>query len=300
MERDQDVSRLDWWPEDKAGACPDPEILAAFVDGRLDSGERSRIARHLAGCTRCYEAFTGTLEALPEKVVASSASATRIWLPIAAAVACLAVGFVWLRARSPLPGPGRYLSSVMGVAVATDVEPWPVVVFRGTPEDAASGSAFEIGVLLVDAQTLAARGDAAAARPRFLRLAQVLERAGFLEREADLCREAGEASEETIRGYGTRIAPLADALADRFDRRDLVQGAWAEAGRLAALGRERPFFDDSRQRAILRSWSGPREVGPREARALAQVADRWPQGESAPEWPRLAEAFSEILETHVR
>lgn len=38
--------------------CPDLELLAAFVDGRLRGADRDRVASHVAGCEACYFVFT--------------------------------------------------------------------------------------------------------------------------------------------------------------------------------------------------------------------------------------------------
>lgn len=41
----------------RPGVCPDPEELAAFVDGRLPEGARADMERHLAECAGCRELF---------------------------------------------------------------------------------------------------------------------------------------------------------------------------------------------------------------------------------------------------
>jgi CHAT domain-containing protein len=40
------------------GACPDLELIAAFVDGRLTRRERKRVEDHLSACEDCYFLFT--------------------------------------------------------------------------------------------------------------------------------------------------------------------------------------------------------------------------------------------------
>jgi tetratricopeptide (TPR) repeat protein len=39
-------------------ACPDPETLAAYLDGRLTAAERTAMAEHLATCEDCYSVFS--------------------------------------------------------------------------------------------------------------------------------------------------------------------------------------------------------------------------------------------------
>lgn len=45
----------------RSAVCPDPELLAAFVDGRLARGERAAIERHLAECDACREVLAETV-----------------------------------------------------------------------------------------------------------------------------------------------------------------------------------------------------------------------------------------------
>jgi len=42
------------------GACPEPQALAGYVDGRLEANARRRIEAHLVGCAECREVVTGT------------------------------------------------------------------------------------------------------------------------------------------------------------------------------------------------------------------------------------------------
>src|SRR5579872_4245063 len=49
--------------------CPDPETMAAFLDGRLTGADRTRVIEHMAGCADCYFIFsesTRTAAAVPE------------------------------------------------------------------------------------------------------------------------------------------------------------------------------------------------------------------------------------------
>jgi tetratricopeptide (TPR) repeat protein len=39
-------------------ACPELEVIAAYLDGRLSERERAQVAAHVAGCETCYFVFT--------------------------------------------------------------------------------------------------------------------------------------------------------------------------------------------------------------------------------------------------
>ena len=44
--------------------CPEAEVLAAYVDGRLGSEDLARISNHLVDCERCYETVAATVRFL--------------------------------------------------------------------------------------------------------------------------------------------------------------------------------------------------------------------------------------------
>ena len=45
--------------------CPEPELLAAFVDGSLERAERNLVERHAASCSRCAHILAATLDVGP-------------------------------------------------------------------------------------------------------------------------------------------------------------------------------------------------------------------------------------------
>jgi tetratricopeptide (TPR) repeat protein len=97
--------------------CLDVETLAAFVDGGLTSGERSRVELHLAACQDCFALFTEsvkTAHAMTDRTapargtVASIATRPRRglvrWAAAGAglaAAAALALAVWWPRAERP-------------------------------------------------------------------------------------------------------------------------------------------------------------------------------------------------------
>ena len=57
-------------------ACPDPETLATFLDGRLGEGERDSVAAHLTTCESCYAVVVAASQTKPALV---ELSAPRPW-----------------------------------------------------------------------------------------------------------------------------------------------------------------------------------------------------------------------------
>ena len=83
----------------RAGACLDPETVAAYLDGRLTSAEMREIEVHLADCDDCRELTTGTakvVEAMDAEDRLSGPRRRALWvktgvLGLAAAVALVLV-----------------------------------------------------------------------------------------------------------------------------------------------------------------------------------------------------------------
>src|SRR5262250_2415939 len=44
--------------------CPDPETLAALIDGRLDPQQAQPVRAHVEECQECFVVVRGTLQAL--------------------------------------------------------------------------------------------------------------------------------------------------------------------------------------------------------------------------------------------
>jgi hypothetical protein len=99
-------------------ACPDPELLAAFVDGGLQSVERDRIERHAASCSGCAQilavvAASEPLAAQHGRTAGRSGWRALRWaVPVATAVV---VGGVWFIT------PGQDSRSVAPLSPADEV-----------------------------------------------------------------------------------------------------------------------------------------------------------------------------------
>jgi anti-sigma factor RsiW len=64
--------------------CPDPNALAAYVDGRASPEEVARLEEHLAACAACFEILADVragLDAVAPEVPADSTSAARALVP---------------------------------------------------------------------------------------------------------------------------------------------------------------------------------------------------------------------------
>src|SRR5262245_4618314 len=67
---------------EQLGECPDPGLIAAYVDGRLSESERDALHRHLALCDSCTE-LVAEVVAANEAALGSGAAPTASEQPAA-------------------------------------------------------------------------------------------------------------------------------------------------------------------------------------------------------------------------
>lgn len=88
----------------RADACPEPELLAAYIDGQLSPGERTQLERHLAGCAECRDIVSDGVAAVAELPVAVPRRSSRTrWVGVAVALAAAAAIVIAVRLQRPAP-----------------------------------------------------------------------------------------------------------------------------------------------------------------------------------------------------
>ncbi|MGH7469131.1 MAG: hypothetical protein ACRENP_14335 [Longimicrobiales bacterium] len=237
-----------------SAGSPDPETLAAFVDGTLAASERDRVSRALASSPELYETVVEAVavrnELLAERVlpisvrIRSRMLRPAVALPIAAALAgLLMVGRVLQSPSSPYA-----LQLVEDAAWITQMQQqgahptlgreWSRIVWPASRSATASGlpvnAAFGAGVLLVNLEVAAAIRDGA----------------GETTARSELSRILGDVP------LGSRAASLAATATTERARRDLARsieqlfagspwyalGIWLGQARLAAAAGDPAFF----------------------------------------------------------
>src|SRR3954465_11572259 len=91
----------------RADACPEPEQLAAYIDGTLTPDERTQMERHLAECPECRDVVAESVAALDELggLPARKRPSMRAWAGVGVVLAAAAAIVIAVRLQRPtLPG----------------------------------------------------------------------------------------------------------------------------------------------------------------------------------------------------
>lgn len=244
--------------------CPDPETLAALVDGRLSTEARRAIVVHLDGCELCYDTVVETTrfqgDEEPRGRLLGRGRFVRPrdwWLGVAAAAALVAAALLVLSVSRDEPErsvvaslpDGRAGSSLVAFVSpktlsAVEENLWPAwpdeEPSMGFALPARGAIDFRLGVRLADLRLAAAAEDDAAyetALGHFERSLQPADLRSALAEEVVRARES-EAAEDRAEA----VEALMRALADHTEPEALNLGLWAETSRVAAVANDYEFF----------------------------------------------------------
>jgi hypothetical protein len=298
-------------PIPPAGACPDDEQLAAFLDDGLSPPERAVVVAHLASCALCRETVAGTARVMDDLGEAGGArrrapgrrlSVLQPWLSAAAALLLGVTGAAYWNLR-----PRELTETDLVQALRGQRGPlahfWTAGVVRGSPDadQPLSVRSFGLGATLLDLRVAFEAGDAARAGERLQLIVVRLAGLDFMEQEAGLfaaARERVRTADELPR-IAVEVAALEPRLEARLDRRWLALGRWAEAGRLAAASRLPGFFSRAENRRFVR-WvrsSLADELRADVASDLSAIESAWPEKGPADEAQlgRLDACFARLM-----
>lgn len=155
---------------DDAYLCPEPSVLGAFVEGRLDAAARAAVDRHLATCAECVGIVGDATRFLEEETdeVSDAEVEPPTKLPmraiaaIAAAVVCAVALTAWFAAsrRDPL----THLRSVAARVDTRPIEPRLAGFAYKPPATPRGGPSIEDDALLREAERVAGSAPAPHAR----------------------------------------------------------------------------------------------------------------------------------------
>lgn len=289
----------------------DAERLAALLDRRLNERERAEVLEQLASSdedisifadavavARELEEAEGGAVVVPLRRTPRTARWGGRWTALAALLAALALSpWIWSRVRGGDAGaPARAVALLerggAGLPAGWDDRPWSSTRGAGDPL-APPARAARLGALMVDLEVAVEERDPAAQRLAAAIAAMLEEVPGagqavFIFHQVE--KRAGEAPEalEPLLAQGWEAA-------ERLPESGvLALGAWAEAGRIAALRRQTGFFRNPESAAALdRAAALPGLSAP--ARAAVERLRSGTGPDAAPDWAALERDFAELL-----
>ena len=304
----------------------DPDLVAAFIDGRLSGAERERVVRLLAESEEAFEIYADAVRAradldadaiIPLPIPDPTPDPVPIrrprWLtagaPLAAAAALLiavlprvvpnpAATFAMRADAIAQPLTGRP-QLAMALRSGLDEPRWSAT--RGGPSTFAdTTAALRLGARATDLEVAIAVGD----RERAGRL--VAEMVELLD--SVTLSDATRAEYEELRHRittGDSISSIKAAAATADERLgDFLKspwygtGKWLAAGELAARAHSADFFKSSETARFLKAAIRSGEFAPDEVEALRQVEGAAKRGIAENEFTMVRETFAKLIQRH--
>lgn len=289
----------------------DAELLAAFIDGRLDVARRAQVIERLAEDEDAYELydevvrvreelaaealsrdpFSASLRAVAEeagsieppeahRVVPFRRRFDRVatrWLPVAAALAVALLTGWWLLQPADTPSSTELLAAfdpaTVTLEVARSAPEYLETPFRGEAE--ARAAQFELGARAFDLALAADAGDREATLKWLEEIPRLLDSVvlGSTLAEPYLKIAQRLAAGDSPTGLRSEIAEAETALEvlDLSEAPHFAFGRWLEAVRFAAAHGDRTFLASRAARRPLRRFLGS-EPSDTVARHLATVS----------------------------
>jgi hypothetical protein len=287
------------------------ERLAAFLEGRVQGGQREDMLAHLAAADDDYEVFAGTARVLRALEAEDARARRRPVVPsmgrggwrapelrtvvVVTGTVVLFLGLGWaLRGRSP-----SIMRDPLQLAMRADPAarglpanwrlPAPSGSARGRSSSAERDAlAVNAGAMLVELAVAVRARDTARMQMLAERLSGQLD-PGASDTPLQRIYDHPDAPTDSL----TALLGQATArLADR--RKPLELGAWLEAARLAANGQNSAFFQDGVSTGMLGRAQRLARGDKAALAAVAEIRAALPAG-SAPRWDTLENGLGKLL-----
>jgi hypothetical protein len=305
----------------------DPDLVAAFIDGRLSGAERERVVRLLAESEEAFEIYADAVRAradldaeaiIPLPIHDPTPDPVPIrrprWLtagaPLAAAAALLiavlprvqtnlANAAFAMRAESiaqPLTGRPQL---AMALRSGLDEPRWSAT--RGGPSTFVdTTAALRLGARATDLEVAIAVGDRERAGRLVAEMVELLDSVTL----SDATRaEYGELRKRINTGGSISSIKAAAVTADEhlhdfLESRWYGTGKWLAAGELAARAHSADFFKSDETARFLKAAIRSGEFAPDEVEALRQVEGAAKRGIAENEFAMVRETFAKLIQRH--
>jgi hypothetical protein len=302
----------------------DPDLVAAFIDGRLSGAERERVVRLLAESEEAFEIYADAVrarddlrqsEVVPLPLPAPRPAPVRPWwltagAPLAAAAALLIA--VLPRVQSNLAN-AAFAMRAESIAQPLTARPQLATALRSALDEP-RWSATRGGVSTFVDSTAALRLGARATDLQVALAVEDRERAGRVAAEmvellgsvnlSDAARaEYGDLRKRITNGdsIGPIVGAAAaadDKLRDFLDSRWYGLGKWFAAGELAARTHSADFFKSTETVRFLDGAIRSGGLAPDEVDALRRVESLAKQGIADNEFETVRETFAKLIQRH--
>jgi hypothetical protein len=298
----------------------DPDLIAAFIDGKLSGAERERVLKLLADSDAAFEVYADAARARADldadAVIPFSAPRPhprRRWtaaVPLAAAAALLIAVLPAVQSRrgnatfamraesiaQPLTGQPQL---AVALRSALDAPRWSVTR-GGESTFFDSTAALRLGVRATDLQVALAVAD----RERAGRTAaEMVALLGSVNLSGDVSAEYGDLRKRITNGDSIAAiigaaSAADDRLRDLLDSRWYGMGKWLAAGELAARTHSADFFNASETTRFLDAAIRNGGFAPGEVEALRRVEGVAKRGVAESEFETVRETFAKLIQDH--
>ena len=300
----------------------DPDLVAAFIDGRLSGAERERVVRLLAQSEEAFEIYADAVRArddldadgiirLSDRRLVPSRRPR--WLtagaPLAAAAALLiavlprvlsspAATFAMPAESIAQPLTGRP-QLAMALRSALDEPRWSATR-GGVSTFVDSTAALRLGARATDLQVALAIGDRERAGRVAAEMVELLDSVNL----SDAVRaEYGKlrkriATEDSIGPIVGAAAAADELLRDFLGTRWYGMGKWLAAGELAARAHSADFFKSSETARFIEAAIRSGGFAPDEVEALRRVEGAAKRGIAESEFETVRETFAKLIQRH--
>ena len=312
----------------KAGECPSLEDLSALIDGKLDEKRRDRLLGHLSHCDKCYEIFSTTHEAVKEEELSNSEYAAseiarvhyrlrepvisliRKWklspAPIAIAAAAVLIilfKFVIQPFIGYVPPSSDQIFNMLAKntdakTLAASIKEDRITSYAFTGVMPLEKASFRIGACLTDLEVFLRAEDKAMSLNLIKRIISTLTP---MEGPEDIVSFYGNMSRKIEEGispkeFSGKSQEVESFFKDKNAFLYLRFGEWAEGGRLAAISKNREFFDIKSNEYFIKTLQG-RELPQGVWSALNDIKNTLAKGKIADkDFRQLERTFTDIIE----
>jgi hypothetical protein len=299
----------------------DPDLMAAFIDGRLSGAERERVVRLLAESEEAFEVYSDAVMARRDleddpavSLAAHRERRSRRWwiagIPAAAAAALVVALFPAVQARRADATLAMRAESItqpltsrpqLAVALGTTWDEGRWSVNRGGGSTVVdSTAALRLGVRATDLQVALAVGD----RERAGRVAaDMVAQLGSVNLSDAMVAEYGDLQKRITNGDSIGAIIGAASTADDDLRAFLDSGwygvgKWLAAGELAARTHSADFFEASETTRFLAAAILGGGFAPDEVAALRRVEGVVTRGVAENDFEMIRETFATLIRRH--